>query len=98
MIVWSRTLPAVTRRMWACSSAVRVVGLRLAIADRRVEAGEEVKGKRRANGGAPSTRLRATDRAIISRQQVMRFQGGRSCGEGQRAVIREEPVGWVPTR
>jgi len=44
MIVWSRRLPAVARRIRRCSSVVRVVGLRLAIADRRVEVGEEVKG------------------------------------------------------
>ena len=44
MTVWSRTLPTVARRIARCSSVVRVVGLRLAIADRRVEVGEEVKG------------------------------------------------------
>ena len=42
-VTGSRTFEAVTRRIGACSSAVRVVGLRLAIADRRVEVGEEVK-------------------------------------------------------
>jgi hypothetical protein len=35
-------LAAVARRIRRCSSIVRVVGLRLAIADRRVEVGEEV--------------------------------------------------------
>jgi hypothetical protein len=38
-----RGLPAVTGRISACSAAVRVVGLRLAIPDRRVRIGEELK-------------------------------------------------------
>ena len=58
MIVWSRTLPTVARRISRCSSVVNVVGLRLAIADRRVEVGEEVKGSRRhARAIALSNRL-----------------------------------------
>jgi hypothetical protein len=43
MIVWSRILPAVARTIRRCSWVVSVVGLRLAIADRRVEVGEKVK-------------------------------------------------------